>query len=87
MIPAQSILKSMSGAAALFAVSALMASSPRASAQGPNPTTPTLVRSSGPILAARGETILLCAANNQGASIAPAPTSAVTPPAPQAGRW
>jgi hypothetical protein len=79
MIPAQKIVKALSGATALLAVSAMMGSSQPAFAQGPSPAAHPLMRSSGPVLAATGETVLLCAANNQLASLLPP-----TPPAPAA---
>lgn len=77
MIPAQKFIKAFAGATALLAVFATIGSSQPVFAQGPNLTAPPLFRSSGPLLAVPGETVLVCAANNQLASLLP-PT---TPPA------
>lgn len=81
MIPAQNIVKALSGVAALLAVCALTGSSKRSFAQGP--AAPVLTRSSGPILAGGGEIILLCAANNQptATTTAPATAALTSPPA------
>lgn len=75
MFAAHKTLKGLAGGAALLAVSATVGSLQQAFAQGP--ALAPVMRSSGPILAAGGETILLCAANNQLAGVLPpSPTAA-----------
>ena len=75
MIRTKKIVNASSAAAALLAVSALLSLPQPAVAQ--SDFIPSIVHSSGPILAAGGETILLCAANNLSA---PPPTSVTTAP-------
>ncbi len=72
MTRAQKIVKALSAATALLACAA-MSSSQRAFAQDPDPSPHTVLSSSGPILAATGETVLVCAANNQLESLLPPP--------------
>ncbi len=82
MIPAQKIT-ALSYATALLAVSATIGSSHRAFAQDHTFTPHPVMRSSGPILTAPGETVLVCAANNQLASLLPpSPTTAAVTPSP-----
>lgn len=83
MLAAHRTFKQLAGAAALLAVSATIGSSQQVFAQGPSFT--PVMRSSGPILAAAGERILVCAANNQLATLLPptpaSPTAAAVPAA------
>lgn len=82
--PKQKIVNAFAGATALLVFATTIGFSPQASAQLPGSAPSAMFRSSGPILAAGGETILVCAANNQLASLlppAPAAATAVTNPA------
>lgn len=75
MISAPKLANAFALSTALLAVSAVLASSQLAFAQGLNVNPSPVTHSSGPILAASGETVLVCAANNQPAP-APAPAPA-----------
>ena len=70
MIPAQKIVKAFLGSTTLLTLATVSYARP-ASAQGPTSAPAPIIHSSGPILAAGGETVLVCAANNQLASLLP----------------
>lgn len=78
MLPLQTTVKTLAVVAVLLAISATMGPSQRALAQTDHPVR-ILTRSSAPVLAAGGEKLLFCAANNlPAATVAPAATTAAT---------
>ena len=74
MIRAHKFMNPLAGMAAVLVLPALTGASQRAFAQAFTP--PPVVRSSGPILAAGGETLLVCVANNQAVPTSTAPATA-----------